>query len=425
MSQKPDYEALKQRVDELERESLYRKQTQKKMRENEERYHTLFENSRDAIVITTREGEIVDINKAALELFGYTEEEIMGVSFREFYVHPEDPQRFQQTIEQKGSVLDYEVDLLKKDGTKISCLLSVTVRLTGDGAVLEYQGIIRDVSRRKRYEDAILRSKERYQTLVEESFNGIFVQKGNEIIFANHRLHEMLGYDEGELLGLDHWLVYHPDYQELTRERAQARMRGEAVKSQYEVKLLRKDGSWFYGDINARAIGFDGEPGIQVWIKDITERRQAKEALRDSEQRYRSVFENTGTATVIIEEDEIISMLNTEFEKLSGYSEEEVVGKKRWTEFVAKEDFEQMEAYHAKRRENGEEAPTEYEFRFVDKQGNVKDILNKVGMIPGTKKKCCFVDGRHVSQAGRRGCQTERTKIPVPGGKRSFGAFYM
>jgi PAS domain S-box-containing protein len=514
MNQKPEHDALKQRVDDLERESLDRKQAGEKIRENEERYRTLFENSRDAIIITTRDGQIVDINKAALELFGYTGEEIKEVGFQEFYVHPEDSKRFLQAIEQKGSVLDYEVDLLKKDGTKINCLLSVTVRLADDGSVFEYQGIIRDVSHRKRYEnalreseerfrmlaedapfgisimkpdqtfeyfnpkfteilgytiddlpdkgawfkkaypdekyrkevvsawkedlverfeigqikprvfkvrckndqdkiinfravalkdrkqfltyeditdrkeaeDAILQSKEHYQTLVEESFDGIFVQKGTKIVFANRRLNEMLGYDEGELLNLDHWLVYHPDYQELTRERAQLRMKGEAVPSHYEVKLSRKDGSWFYGEINARAIGFTGEPGIQVWIKDITERRQAEKALRDSEQRYRSVFENTGAATVIIEKDNTLSMMNTEFEKLSGYSQDEVVDKKRWMDFVHPKDLEKTKRDLSIRRENEGKASTEYEFRFVDKQGSIKDIISTVGIISGTKK---------------------------------------
>jgi PAS domain S-box-containing protein len=90
-------------------------------------------------------------------------------------------------------------------------------------------------------------SEEHYRTLVEESFDGVFIQKGTKIVFANQRLNDMLGLQEGEMEGMDHWLIYHPDYQELTRERAQARMMGKNP-SQYEVKLLRKDGSSFERD---------------------------------------------------------------------------------------------------------------------------------------------------------------------------------
>jgi len=107
--------------------------------------------------------------------------------------------------------------------------------------------------------------------------------------------------------------------------------------------------------------------------------------LRESQQRYRSVFENTGTATMIIEEDMTISMVNTEWEKLSGYSKKEVEGKKKWTEFVYKEDLERMEEHHRKRREKGAQTLNEYEFRFFDRHGNVKDILGKTGVIPITK----------------------------------------
>ena len=135
----------------------------------------------------------------------------------------------------------------------------------------------KEIEERRQAEEALRESEEKYRTLVEDSFDGIFVQKGSKIVFTNTHLTEMLGYDKGELLGMHHWLVYHPDYHELTRRRAEARMRGEAPTSQYEVKLQRKDGSSFDGEINAKAISFQGEPGVQVWIRDITERMLAEE----------------------------------------------------------------------------------------------------------------------------------------------------
>ncbi|RZB30780.1 MAG: hypothetical protein SRB1_03060 [Desulfobacteraceae bacterium Eth-SRB1] len=124
---------------------------------------------------------------------------------------------------------------------------------------------------------------------------------------------------------------------------------------------------------------------IQVKRK-TSEVLSGREALQMSEERYRSVFENTGTATVILTEDMTISMANSEFEKLSGYSRKEIEGKKKWTEFVVEEDLEWMKEYATERRKNGGKAPTEYDFRFDNKRDSVKDIFLKIGMIPGTKK---------------------------------------
>jgi len=118
----------------------------------------------------------------------------------------------------------------------------------------------------------------------------------------------------------------------------------------------------------------------------INKRKWAEEALSESESKYRTIFENTGTATVIIEEDTTISLANTEFEKLSGYSKEELEGKKSWTEFVVKDDLERMKEYHRQRRVRPDGAPRCYEFRFIDRGGNVKNILVDVAVIPGTGK---------------------------------------
>jgi PAS domain S-box-containing protein len=113
----------------------------------------MFEESRDAIYFTTREGEFVDFNKFALDLFGYTREEFMKLKAQELYAFPEDRPKFQQEIEKRGFVRDYEVKFRKKDGTEMDCLLSSTVRQAKDGSILGYQGITRDITERKRAEE--------------------------------------------------------------------------------------------------------------------------------------------------------------------------------------------------------------------------------------------------------------------------------
>jgi PAS domain S-box-containing protein len=113
---------------------------------------------------------------------------------------------------------------------------------------------------------------------------------------------------------------------------------------------------------------------------------RAEDAMRENEEKYRTVFENTGTAMVVIEENNIISLANSEFLKSSGFSKDEIEGKKKWTEFVVAEDLEQMAAQHRLRRQNHEQALTHYEFRIVTKSGDIRNIYLTIEVIPGTKK---------------------------------------
>lgn len=134
----------------LKQEVADRRRAEEAFRDSEERYRTLFEDARDAVYITTREGQFIDVNQSALDLFGYTRRELLGLSAQEIYVSPEDRRRFQREIEEKGSVRDFAVKFRKKDGTEMDCLLTSSVRRAGDGTVLGYQGFIRDTTERKR-----------------------------------------------------------------------------------------------------------------------------------------------------------------------------------------------------------------------------------------------------------------------------------
>ena len=133
--------------------------------ESEQRYRSLFEESSDAVYITTREGKFVDANHALLNLFDYTRDDLFKLDVMELYVYPADRVKFQQEIEQKVSVRDYELKLRKKDGTVMDCLLTSTVRRANDGSILGYQGIIRDVTEQRLAEEALQTSKELYKTL--------------------------------------------------------------------------------------------------------------------------------------------------------------------------------------------------------------------------------------------------------------------
>jgi len=155
----------------------------------------------------------------------------------------------------------------------------------------------------------------------------------------------------------------------------------------HEYRFLHKDGSYRWMHDQLRLIrDSEGNP-IEIvgfWM-DITDRKKMEEALKRSEDHYRTIFENTGTATVIIEEDTTISLANSEVEKLFGYCREELEGKS-WTEFVKGEDLERMKEYHRLRRIDPNAAPKNYEFQLIDRQGNIKVISVTVAMIPGTKK---------------------------------------
>lgn len=163
--------------------------------------------------------------------------------------------------------------------------------------------------------------------------------------------------------------------------------------AELDVKIIRPDGSIHVvhiiakpkKDENGKVIGINGT------AQDITYLKQIENDLKKSETFYKTLFENTGTASIVIDEDTTILMANTQFENFSGYSKEETECKMSWKELVLKEDLEMFEKYHYMRRNGMETPPESYEARIIDKKGNVRIILINVAMIPGTKRSIASI----------------------------------
>ncbi|MBM4350278.1 MAG: PAS domain S-box protein [Deltaproteobacteria bacterium] len=310
-----------------------RKRAEEALRESGEKYRTILENIEDGYFEVDLAGNFTFFNDAVCRLLGYSRDEMMGMNNRQ-YMDNENAKKLYQafnTVYRTGiPIKGFEWEVIIKNGTKRYGEVSVSLIRDPYGQAIGFRGIFRDTTERKKFEETLAQSEERYRTLVEESFDGIFIQKGFNIIFANRRLHEMLGYGKGELEGLDHWLVYHPDFQALTRERARARMQGKSIPSNYEVKFLRKDGSSFWGEIHAKVVNYLGEPGVQVWARDISERKQAEETLRAERERFQTLTENAPFGMVMIDKDGIFKYINPKFKELFGYDLNDVPDGKTW-----------------------------------------------------------------------------------------------
>jgi len=132
-----------------------RKRFEQALEENEKKYRSLFEGSRDAIYITSADGQLKDANQAFLDLFGYSREEIVHSNAKQVYASVEDKEIFKQAIQGRDSLRDFEMQLLKKDGTVMDCLLSVTTKRGEDGKIIEYSGIVRDITSQKKAQEMI------------------------------------------------------------------------------------------------------------------------------------------------------------------------------------------------------------------------------------------------------------------------------
>ena len=294
---------------------------------SERKYRTLFEESRDGVYSVLKKGEMTDANPSFLKLFGYAKDELIGGDIRDLYVDPADRPRFQNEIEKKGFVKDYEIKFRKKDGTEMDCLVTSSVEFGDDAKIVGYRGTMRDVTDQKRAELALRESEERYRAVFENISVGInVIDQNGKFTQANPALVKMLGYSETELRRLSPLDVTHPEDVEKSEQPIQAFLRGESGPWRVEKRYIKKDGSVIWGDLSVSTIrDSDDRPKAAVGvIADITEAKKAEEALRASEERLELALKGADLGFWDWDLKTGTAVFNERQAEMSGYSPAEI-----------------------------------------------------------------------------------------------------
>ena len=286
---------MQQRIRKLETLEREHKKTEEDLKESETRYRALFDGTLYCVYVHDFEGRILDANDAALHLLGYTKKEMSSLNLSSLVAEPQMPEilTILKEIRRLGSQkTPVEYKLKRKDGTFVWVEAEGSVIYT-DGKPSAIQGIARDITERRQMEEILRESEQKYRTLTDNVNVGVYrntVGPKGKFIEANPAIVKMFGYKtREEFLAIDVADLYQNAED---RQKFNEKMLKDQFVRDEELLLRKKDGTPFIGSVSAVAVK-DEEGNVRHYdgiIEDITERKEAEEALRKSEEKYRTII---------------------------------------------------------------------------------------------------------------------------------------
>ncbi len=300
------------------------KKAEKKLIEDEVRFRTIYENAPALIDAFDKEGRCTLWNKECEKTFGWTIDEINSHDnpLSLFYPDPGIREQVIKTVSSSPEKHFREFNPHTKDGTVLTCMWANFSLPDGTVMNLGY-----DISERKRAEQAIKESELKYRELVENSPDAIVIYVEGIIEFVNKEgLHLMAADSAEELIGKPVIQFVHPDYREFAIGRMKDIIKQGTVLSLAEEKFIRLDGLEVNVEVKGMSISLDNKPAVLLIIRDITARKRAEEALRKSEEKWRTIFEILPVGVSILDKKGNISEHNPALEKILQLTAEELQG---------------------------------------------------------------------------------------------------
>ncbi|TFG00053.1 MAG: PAS domain S-box protein, partial [Promethearchaeota archaeon] len=348
---------------------------------SEQTYEKIFQNSQYPSYIWKKEQDdmiLIKYNKKVDPIKKNRMKNLKGVKATNFY--SENPQIIKNLFLCVNTKVNFskKIQYRYKSEDKIAFLIIFYNYISPDMVFVNIQ----DITTRTMAKKALKRS-EIEKKLILDSISELiaFQDLNHNLIWVNKRAVESVESTSEDLVGRKCFKVWN----ELDHPCKGCPIE-KAIKTGKREHNQIKDPFGQYWDIKAFPVRSESGKfiGVVEVTENITDRIKTEEALKSSEEKYKVLFHNTGTATSIIEEDTTILIVNNRFEELTGYNKREVEGKMSWIEFLVKEDLERIKQYHYNRRKDPTLAPKTYETSIKNKNGEVKHVILNVDMISGT-----------------------------------------
>ena len=270
MIEKPTYEILEKKIKILEQAEYERYHAERALKKSEDRFRAIFEGSRDAIFITDKNKRFAYVNQSACELTGYTKQELLKMCIPDLH-SSEDLIAFNHYFDRTlcGRTSFSEANILHKDGFKVPTEFSNSAVTIDDKTYMHT--IARDMTNRKKAEEALRESENRYRLLSDATFEAIFISEQGVCVGQNNTASKMFGYSDQEAIGRMGTDWIHPDDHGLVRKNILS-----GFEDPYEARALRKDGSIFFCSIQGRTFSHNDKDLRITALRDINAQKQAE-----------------------------------------------------------------------------------------------------------------------------------------------------
>ncbi len=318
--------ALEQRIRELEQSQAGPRHGDAATQDGLDWYQTLVENANDFLYRTDSMGRFTFINPAALYITGFKKEEMLGKHYLTMIrpdMHDKVIRFYGHQFVKKIQNTYFEFPIITKDGREI-WIGQNSQSILENGQVAGFQAVARDITDRRKMEEALLNSEEKYRFLFESAAEGILIVQGAAIRFANPALAEILGYPQENITSRPFVEFIHPEDRSMVMGCHLRRMQGKDVETGYSFRIIAAGGVEKWLQIYSKVIPWEGVPSSLSFVTDITDRMRAEAALRENEERFRLIMENINDTIWLMDMNIQPTWISPSVEQTRGYSLEEL-----------------------------------------------------------------------------------------------------